>query len=364
MKALLITFLLKVLLICSSFGQECNQLGVWLWHLERTGFSSHEQLGNNLSQLGIKRVYVKVSDGRVDTSRWDEMVDRSVVKAYKDAGLEVWAWSYNYTENDSLQAQALYYAARTGYDGYAVDVEMEFDGKPLALFNLFFAFQQAKSRAIEDSLISSDFRLYCTTWGNPKDHSYAISIIDPFVDAFMPQTYVEQWGLGFINNITFWVNEGDEEYRSLGATKPIHHIIATQDGHLTSANINEFIVASGPESSVWRVPGGGTEFEIWNDWIGVDWDYCETVFNNDQQLNELSISYYPNPVQDFLNLEATDNQKLNLEIYNNNGSRVYHDQFTHFTSINMTGLSPGIYYLKVKGNAKKESWAKVLKQKT
>lgn len=28
---------------------------------------------------------------------------------------------------------------------------------------------------------------------------------------------------------------------------------------------------SGPETSIWRVPGGGTSTRIWDDWAQVDW---------------------------------------------------------------------------------------------
>ena len=47
-------------------------------------------------------------------------------QAYQSRGLECWAWSYNYTNNPVEQAEALYIAAQTGYEGFIVDVEVEF----------------------------------------------------------------------------------------------------------------------------------------------------------------------------------------------------------------------------------------------
>jgi hypothetical protein len=58
---------------------------------------------------------------------------------------------------------------------------------------------------------------------------------------------------------------------SLGATKPIHHIVSTETGDISPAQIEAFLAASGPETSVWRVPGGGTPTSIWDDWAAVDW---------------------------------------------------------------------------------------------
>jgi len=155
-----------VLILCSqsllSKAQinDCNNLGVWLWHIETTGFT-HEVLAKNLATLGVKRVYAKVADGGIDSVRWPELTDVSLVKAYKDQGLEVWAWSYNYDSNKERQAAALYRAAQTGYDGYVVDVEMEFDGKTEPLRLLFEAFDEARIAVLEDGIVNDSFPIYC-----------------------------------------------------------------------------------------------------------------------------------------------------------------------------------------------------------
>ena len=327
-------------------GQECNKLGAWLWFIEQTGFSSHEHLANNLAATGIQRVYVKVADGRVNTDRWPELIDTDLVKAYKDEGLEVWAWSYNYPLNDSLQAEALYRAAETGYDGFVVDVEMEFDGAPLALHNLFFAFSRARSRAINDGLVDDSFNLYCTTWGNPRDHNFSISIINPFVTGFMPQTYVELWSFADLDDITFWVEEGTREYRELGATRPIHHITTTQEGLMTPEHIDEFIAASGPETSLWRIPGGGVSFEIWEDWQAVNWavDFCATTSTDNNELPSLKV--YPNPTTGLLYLENLPIDKsLSISVYDVVGRLSYQTNLHKDGSIDLTKLASGVYHL-------------------
>lgn len=343
--------------------EDCNKLGAWLWYIEITGFQTHAQIADSLSNLGVKRIYVKVADGQINPSVWPELLDEELVDTYQAAGLEVWGWSYNYPGNDSLQAEALYIAAETGYEGFVVDVEMEFDGDSTNLSNLFTAFTDAKDRAIMDGHASNDFQLYCTTWGNPIDHNYRIDVIDPFVDGFMPQTYVEVWGQTYINNQVYWIEVGNEEYEGLGATKPIHHICATESGVMTSAQINEFIQTSGPESSLWRIPGGGTPLSIWNDWAEVDWNmnFCDTVSNiADQSLQAYKV--FPNPVIDVLQIQLeADFSNQFWTIYNLNGEQLKSGKvFGNQYDIDLSGFLKGIYLLQI-GDAKQTQLVKLIK---
>jgi hypothetical protein len=335
-----------LLLICSTIhlsAQEnkCNKLGVWLWYLEITDYKSHEALADKLKSLDIKRVYVKVADGRVNATTWPEITDKAVVKAYKDKGLEVWAWSYNYPGNNSLQAEALYLAAKTGYEGFVVDVETEFDNKATETRKLFTAFDKAKKKAIKDGWAATDFKLYVTTWGNPKDHNCKINEIDAFVDGYMPQTYVENWGQTYINNIPKWIVEGNKEYKLLGATKPIHHIISTEKAILSSAQINQFIENSGGESSIWRIPGGGVPASIWDNWQNVNWkkDFCTTSSSFDLK-NQISI--FPNPVYDNLTIE---NYHGRYAIIDQCGATISESNYDG--SINLTSLEKGLYFLRL-----------------
>ncbi len=248
-----------------------NKLGMWLWYIEGTGYSSHSALADKLVSLGVKRIYVKVADGVYSPTAWPEVDNPAVVNAYKSKGLEVWAWAYNYPGNNANQAKALYQAAKAGYQGFVTDIEIEFDGATTSLESLMQAFVSEKNRAITDGYANTSFKLYCTSWGNPKDHGMRVDIIDKYVDAHMPQTYVEVWGSSYMSNAAQWVNAGTQEYRSLGCKKPIHHIVSNEKNIITAAQMNSFINASGGETSVWRVPGGGTPLAIWNTLAGVNW---------------------------------------------------------------------------------------------
>jgi len=245
-------------------------MGAWLWYVDGIGMS-HAELADRLAGLGARRVYVKVADGAADCGAWPELCDATVPATYQAAGLEAWAWAYVYPGSASAQADALSTAARTGYDGYVLDIESEFDGASSTLETVLVAFAAARDAARADGTVGADWELRATTWGNPGDHGMRVDILDRYVDAHLPQTYVEVWGSSYMADAAWWVELGTCEYRSLGATKPIHHIVSTEYDEITAAQIDDFVRMSGPETSIWRVPGGGTSTRIWDDWAAVDW---------------------------------------------------------------------------------------------
>ncbi len=254
----------------ASGGGE-NSLGVWLWYLDGTGYSTHQALAEDLAGLGVSRIYVKVADGANDPSEWPEVSDASVVQAYRGAGLEVWAWAYNYPGNDKTQADALYYAAKAGYEGFVTDIEKEFNGKTQALHTFFSEMVQARTDAVNAGYADADFPLYCTSWGNPEDHGMRVDIIDQYVDAHMPQTYVEVWGESYREQIPYWISYGTREYRDMGCTKPIHHIVSAEYDEITADQIDTFFAEAGAEASLWRIPGGESPLSIWDTLGAVDW---------------------------------------------------------------------------------------------
>jgi hypothetical protein len=264
--------------------QSCNKFGAWLWYLELTKFKSYESLADTLASLGVKRIYIKVANGKIDSAKWTEINDKSVPAIFAERGIEAWAWSYNYPGNEARQAEALYRSAKAGYKGYVVDIESQYDGKPVAARNLFLSFENAKNRARNEGVISDDFPLYCTTWGNPTAHRFPIATINQYVDAFMPQTYVENWGAGNIITLESTIDNVNEEYRLLGSTKPVHHIVSTEKGIMSAHEVNRFMTYAGPESSVWPIPGTNTSLFLWNTWNDLAWNYDYCSGNRDVAL--------------------------------------------------------------------------------
>jgi hypothetical protein len=256
-----------------------NAMGVWVWYLEGTGYTSHSALAKDIASMGAKRVYLKVADGAYDPSKWPEVDDASIPAAYKARGLEVFAWSYNYPGNEAAQAKALSRAARAGYQGYVTDIEIEFDGLSTELRRFMQALTDARAEARRNGWAGADFKLYECSWGNPRDHRMRVDIMDEFVDGHMPQTYVEAWGGAWLANIPNTIAVGTKEYRDLGAKKPIFHVVSDENRGISVAQLNTFVTeaskvansgSSTNEVSVWRIPN--SQGGIWTDLRAMRWD--------------------------------------------------------------------------------------------
>jgi hypothetical protein len=356
MRLLQILVVSTIMLLTQNIkSQPCNKLGAWLWYLEITGFENFEKLADSLSQLGVKRIFVKVADGSVDSTKWPELIDESIPKIFEEKGIEAWAWSYNYPNNYINQAKALFFAARSGYKGYIVDVEMQFDGNRPALNAIFSAFHDVKQGLIDNQMIPDSFKLYCTTWGNPMDHNFYIDAIDPYVDGYMAQTYVENWGNSYMNQLEKWIEAGTEEYKSLGATKPVHHIVSTEKGIITVDQINRFIRTAGEETSVWPIPGNNTSLSLWNIWRQIDWnvDFCLPSFTYNSYIEPTF--FYPNPARDMIVLNEAASEYVLTDMM---GKVVQKGKGKSITEIHIALMQEGIYILTIK-NKRGEKRGKV-----
>ena len=351
MKLLYVLLISLVSTAATAQTDACNKLGAWLWYIDITGFATHGDIADSLQSLGIKRVYVKVADGTINPNVWPELLDTQLVTQYHDRGIECWAWSYNYpTSNDSLQALALYRSAQTGYDGFVVDVEAEFDGDSTNLHDMFASFDAAKQEAMTQGYIDTTFKLYCTTWGNPDDHNFRVDVIDPFVDAFMPQTYVAQWGPSYVNNLAYWIEVGNQEYAQLGATKPLHHIVALESSNINAERIDSFFIVSGGESSLWRIPGGGVSPSLWQVWNDIDWhrDFCEVSPIAAPWLLQKQPSIQPNPIADQSTLTLPF--AADVVVHNAVGQPLIHLRLpAGIQLLDLHTLLPGIYYVTIRG---------------
>ncbi len=256
-----------------------NAMGVWVWYLEGTGYSSHSALARDIAATGARRVYLKVADGAYDPAKWPEVDDAAVPQAYKARGLEVFAWAYNYPGNEAAQAKALSRAARAGYQGFVTDVEVEFDRKPAEVRRFFQALSAGRDEARRNGWAGPGFKLYACSWGNPKDHGMAVDVMDEYVDAHLPQTYVETWGGTWLSNIANTIAVGTREYRDLGVKKPIFHVVSNERRGISVAQLNTFVAEASKQAnsgsavnevSVWRVPNAGSA--IWADLRAIRWN--------------------------------------------------------------------------------------------
>jgi hypothetical protein len=367
-----IAFMLFFALAANAQNSKCNNLGVWLWRLEYTNVKNHNDLADSLKRLGISRLYIKVLDGR-SFDKWTQHSDTALVKLYRKKGIDIWAWTYNYPNNEAAQAAVVEKVAKTGYSGLIVDVEVEFEDDSLALYKLFDAFGKARQNAINQGLITNKFELRCTTWGNPDFHDFNIKAIDPFVQGYMPQTYVEQWGKSYSNNLEKWIDEGTKEYKRLGATKPIYHIVASENNSsdttkyiITAAQLNRFITKAGSQTSVWAVPQKPVN-KIWNTWKSVTWkkDFACPPTTEDAELAYFEqVSLFPNPFDDYINLDTGDYLfgSIDCQITDINGRVLKWMTIldTNRIRIDTSDLEKGMYLLNIRSLDKTRTW-KVVK---
>ncbi|MBY6188952.1 hypothetical protein KUV22_00770 [Microbulbifer agarilyticus] len=272
-----------------------NKLGAWIWYIDEAGLvrGDHASMAQYLAGLGVKRVFIKISDinyqweankitfqgDDVDCGVWQDACEPENLQFYRDAGIEPWAWTYNDVHSFAEQADMLEAAVRVGYAGYVLDIEEEYNGVSDDLHTLLSAHRN-RLETLGD-IVSENFLLTATSWGNPQYHGMRIDIIDEYVDAHMPQTYIEKWGSDFILDIPGTIAQGDCEYRELGATKPVWHIVSHEDKLLTADQLNEFVRHAGPHASVWRMSSDYLQEEI----EAVDWDMKEFQPNECTQTN-------------------------------------------------------------------------------
>lgn len=251
-----------------------NKYGAWLFYADGLG-KTHTQIADQLKAQGVKRVYIKIADGSSACSLFPDACMKATTDIYRARGIEPWAWAYNRPGSAAAQADALYQAAKYGYVGFLSDVEVEFDGQTSTLETLFQAFQTARDQARAAGHIAgaaSSFPIGATSWGNPQYHGMRVDLIDKYVDFHMPQTYLEVWGSSYMADPKKWIEATNCEYRALGAAKPLWNIVSTETDTITGAQLEAFMQVSGPNASIWRIPGGGTPTAIWSDWAQIDWN--------------------------------------------------------------------------------------------
>lgn len=229
--------------------------GIWLFVFADSQFSSHGDLAQKVASLGVRRIFIKIAEGS-NLSLFSDQNTAAVAHEYSTRGVEPWAWSYNYPGSEVQQAEALTHAVRNDFKGFVLDIEKEFDNNREGLRRLLQAFSARRPAG-------ATFPMGATTWGNPTDHHMAIDVMDSFVDFHMPQTYLEAWGGKYMCEPEKWIDAGNDEYRAMGATKPVLHILNAEKGVITTDTVNRFLAHAGTGSSLFRIPGGCVPMSNW-----------------------------------------------------------------------------------------------------
>lgn len=94
------------------------------------------------------------------------------------------------------------------------------------------------------------------------------------------------------------------------------------------------------------------------------WDSCEYALIMDVKnvSEKIEVYLYPNPTNDFIIIEGTNNEFHQIKIYDIKGSLLINQELNNDNKVNVKALSEGIYFIKV-GNDKGESYSfKMIKE--
>ncbi len=78
---------------------------------------------------------------------------------------------------------------------------------------------------------------------------------------------------------------------------------------------------------------------------------CAVV--NVPEVEEATATIYPNPATSVLNVVTNTNEKVNVEMFNLVGQKVYSEQVVNSTKINVANMKAGVYMLKVNNHTTK-----------
>jgi hypothetical protein len=238
---------------------------------------THETLAPMLQRLGFGRIFVKIADGaglKYGCAAFDAC--RGEAAVYAQHGVQPIAWSYNYPGDVAAQAEVLAIAARSGYAGYALDIEAEFDGKDTELRSLLQAFHDRRQQLyLDGDLAPGTFPIFVTTWGNPEYHRMNVGIIAEYADAHLPQVYLGEWSKDresgawtdrYLQDIASEIEKTRQEYDRLAAIKkPVYPILSIEAPNVTADHVNQFFRAGGPGTSLWQLPeGNDVQLSAWD----------------------------------------------------------------------------------------------------
>jgi len=91
------------------------------------------------------------------------------------------------------------------------------------------------------------------------------------------------------------------------------------------------------------------------------WGGCTATFINDP-VNNFGVKYFPNPVVNYLQLESSQ-EIVSIEIFNVEGVRLksINTHFSGLHALNLSDLSPGVYFVRLSQNSMNVSYLKIIK---
>lgn len=228
--------------------------GVWIWQLA----DIDPNYLARLQEIGAKRIYLKVMDGRSRPAFWRRQCTPDIVGRFQGAGIEVYGWGYHYAvEDPTEEIAAVAQAMSCGLDGYIVDIEKEAEvpGADRRVTALLTGIRPHVKMGT----------LGYTSFGAPQYHSkIPWAALNQHTDFAMPQIYFEAFDFGRSNEDE--VAQCLAKNKALPDIKEVIPIWSSEAGVKRPAPAHELqsYLSRFPGSSIWRVPKVGEAGEAWN----------------------------------------------------------------------------------------------------
>ena len=187
--------------------------GYYIWQLWNCERGDAQAITARAKQAGLTHLLIKIADGtrsyNVDATRGVDLVP-PVLRACKEAGIEVWGWHYVRGDNPIGEAQfAVQRSRQLGIDGYVIDAEAEY--QTLCKTNAATRFMRELRAGLPKLPIAlSSYRF-------PDRHrQLPWSAFLEACDYSMPQVYYEQ-----AHNPTQQLEMSVSQYMALRPARPV-----------------------------------------------------------------------------------------------------------------------------------------------
>ncbi|MGI2905492.1 peptidoglycan-binding protein [Tolypothrix sp. VBCCA 56010] len=237
---------------------ELNQIahpnGAWIWNLSKLRSDYLEQL----TKCKVKRVYLKVFDGKSQPMFWKHQCSPETVEQFKSRGIQVYGWGYHYGTSDvTAQVSAVKQALDCGLDGYILDLEAEVENKS--------THPHVERLLSQLRPLVKPGTLGYTSFGHPGFHpNVPWKILDQYCDIALPQIYFEKFEFEPTNEEE--VQACLDAHKQMELIKPILPIWGSEWDTKQPASAKElqFYLNRFPGSSIFLLPHVGEGGEAWN----------------------------------------------------------------------------------------------------
>jgi hypothetical protein len=224
---LILTALMILLWWSSSLDASQNHAGaptgrgIWIWKLSQAENGNVAVIINRLTSQGIQWVALKCGQG---TYFWQDQCTHALVQRFHDAGIRVYGWQRVYGDDPMGEAAVANRILDLGIDGFIVDAEAEYEGKPLSAIIYMMSLRVMQP---------ASFIAYTTFPIISHHQRFPYVEFGRYCDAVMPQAYWQAIGVS-PEEVLAWMDaewrQWEQVWRDTGHADAIKPIIPIGQG--------------------------------------------------------------------------------------------------------------------------------------